>query len=145
MFRKDRNRFGGGLLVNIRIGLITQRINHLEGNYIESIALLVQSKKSSKRTLLLCTYKLSNIIEHLWELEVNSMLLNASQRSENLVILGDLNCDMLRPDKGSKEGRALMHLIIQYNLTNLVREPTRVTATSSTLIDVILTNGPRSF
>ena len=55
MFCKDRNRFGGGLLVNIRIGLITQRINHREGNYIESIALLVQSKKSSKRTLLLCT------------------------------------------------------------------------------------------
>ena len=67
------------------------------------------------------------------------MLLNASQRFENLVILGDLNCDILRPDKGPREGRALMDLMIEYNLTNLIREPTRVTATSSTLIDVILT------
>ena len=73
------------------------------------------------------------------------MLLNASQRFENLVILGDLNCDILRPDKGPREGRALMDLMIEYNLTNLIREPTRVTATSSTLIDVILTNRPRSF
>lgn len=56
MFRKDRNSFGG-LLVYIRRGLITQRINHLEGNYIESIALLMQPEKSLKRVLLLCTYK----------------------------------------------------------------------------------------
>ena len=87
MFRKDRNRFGGGLLVYIRRGLITQRINHLEGNHIEYIALLVQPKKSSKRTLLLCSYKPPNVIKHLWEPEANSMLLNASQRFENLVIL----------------------------------------------------------
>ena len=33
----------------------------------------------------------------------------------------------------------------EYNSTNLIREPTRVTATSSSLIDVILTNRPRSF
>ena len=70
MFRKDRNRFGG-LLVYIRRGLITQRINHLEGNHIESIALLVQPKKSSKRTLVLCTYKPPHVIKHLWEPEVN--------------------------------------------------------------------------
>ena len=47
------------------------------------------------------------------------------------MILGDLNCDILRPDKGPREGRALMDLMIEYNLTNLIREPTRVTATSS--------------
>ena len=35
--------------------------------------------------------------------------------------------------------------MIEYKLTNLIREPTRMTATSSTLIDVILTNRPRSF
>lgn len=30
-------------------------------------------------------------------------------------------------------------------MSNLIRQPTRVTSTSSTLIDVILTNKPRSF
>ena len=33
----------------------------------------------------------------------------------------------------------------EYNSTNFIREPIRVTATSSSLIDVILTNRPRSF
>ena len=37
MFCKDRNRFGGSLIVYIRRGLITRRINHLEGNYIDRI------------------------------------------------------------------------------------------------------------
>ena len=35
------------------------------------------------------------------------------------VILGDLNCDILHPDKGSREERALMDLMIEYNLTQL--------------------------
>ena len=61
------------------------------------------------------------------------------------MILGDLNCDILRSDKGSKEGRALLVLMIEYKLTKLIRKPTKVTATSSTLIDIILTNRPWSF
>ena len=73
------------------------------------------------------------------------MLFNAPQRCDSLAILGDLNCDISHPDKGSREGRTLVDLMNEYNLTNLFREPTRVTATSSALIDVILTNRPRSF
>ena len=73
------------------------------------------------------------------------MLFNAPQRCDSLAILGDLNCDISHPDKGSREGRTLVDLMNEYNMTNLFREPTRVTATSSTLIDVILTNRPRSF
>ena len=67
------------------------------------------------------------------------------QRYCNLVILGDLNCDILHPDKGSRDGRDLLNLMMVYKLTNLIRELTRVTATFTTLITVILTNRPRSF
>ena len=73
------------------------------------------------------------------------MLFNTPQRCDSLAILGDLNCDISHPDKGSREGRTLVDLMNEYNMTNLFREPTRATATSSTLIDVILTNRPRSF
>ena len=73
------------------------------------------------------------------------MLFNAPQRCDSLAILGDLNYDISHPDKGSREGRTLVDLMNEYNMTNLFREPTRATATSSTFIDVILTNRPRSF
>ena len=87
MFCKDRNRFGGSLIVYIRRGLITRRINHLEGNYIESIVLLVQPGRSSKWTLFLYTYELPNVTKNLWEPEFNSMLFNGSQRYDNLAIV----------------------------------------------------------
>ena len=71
-------------------------------------------------------------------------MFNISQRYDNSVILGNLNCDILYPDKGSKEGRVLLDFI-EHKLTNLIKEPTRVTALPGTLFDVTLTNRPRSF
>ena len=129
-------------MVYIRRGLITRRINHLECSYIESTVLLVQPKRSSKWTLFLCTYKPRNVTKHMCEPEFNSMLFNASQHYDNLAILRDLYCDISRPDKGYREGRTLLDSMNEYNL---IREPTRVTEMSSSLIDVILTNRPRSF
>ena len=38
------------------------------------------------------------------------MLFNAPQRCDSLAILGDLNCDISHPDKGSREGRTLVDL-----------------------------------
>lgn len=58
-------------------------------------------------------------------------------------MLGDLNCDLLQPDKHSREGRDLLHFCDIFDLTCLVKEPTRITATSCTLINVILTNNRR--
>ena len=137
MFCKDRNRFGGSLIVYIRRGLITRRINHLESNYIESIVLLVQPGRSSKWTLFLYTYEPPNVTKNLWEPEFNSMLFNGSQRYDNLAIVRIV----IYPIRT----RNLRDLMNEYNSTNLIRESTRVTATSSSLIDVILTNRPRSF
>ena len=107
MFCKDRNRFGGSLIVYIRRGLITRKINHLEGNYIESIVLLVQPGRSSKWTLFLYTYEPPNVTKNLWKLEFNSMLFNGSQRHDNLAIVRDLNCDISHLNKGFREGRTL--------------------------------------
>ena len=59
------------------------------------------------------------------------------------MLIGDLNCDLSRPDKGAKDGKT-MDLMDVYCLTNLIKVPTRVVAESSSLIDVILTNKPRS-
>ena len=60
------------------------------------------------------------------------------------MLIGDLNCDLSRPDKGAKEGKTLMDLMDVSGLTNLIKVSTRVVVESSSLIDVILTNKPRS-
>ena len=60
-----------------------------------------------------------------------------------IIIMGDLNLNKLRP--GEKEGKILCDLEEVYDLECLIKEPTRITENSSTLLDVILTNQPDFF
>ena len=55
-----------------------------------------------------------------------------------LLITGDLNCNLLEP--GCSEAVALLDSCKSVKLTQLINEPTRVTETSSTLLDVIITS-----
>lgn len=58
-----------------------------------------------------------------------------------LFILGDLNTNLLSPER-NKAQRLFEGLTELYQLTQLINEPTRITESSSSLIDVILTNMP---
>ena len=55
-----------------------------------------------------------------------------------LQITGDLNCNLLKP--GCFKAAALLDFCKSVNLLQLINEPTRVTETSSTLLDVIITS-----
>ena len=57
---------------------------------------------------------------------------------KNIIVAADLKCNMLKPR--SLEAVALQDLCDSVNLTQLIKESTRVTETSSTLIDVIMTS-----
>ena len=54
-------------------------------------------------------------------------------------LMGDLNCDMIAT-RYDNDTCKLMNITDVYGLQQLITEPTRVTQTSSTLIDVIYTN-----
>ena len=54
-----------------------------------------------------------------------------------MFVLGDLNAD-LKTCNGNK----LTQLCYEHNLQYLVNEPTRITTTSQTILDQILTNAP---
>ena len=56
-------------------------------------------------------------------------------------LLGDLNCDLGSPDLDSNS-RSLIGITELYGLHQLISEPTRITETSSTMIDHIFTNTP---
>ena len=59
-----------------------------------------------------------------------------------IIILGDLNCDGL--DSSCREYAAINSFIREMNLQQLIKEPTRNTATTESLLDVILVSGPSS-
>ena len=53
--------------------------------------------------------------------------------------MGDLNCDMIATRYDNNTCK-LMSIADIYGLQQLITEPTRITPTSATLIDVIYTN-----
>ena len=55
--------------------------------------------------------------------------------------MGDLSLDKLKTNK--REGRLSTAMEEVHELTCLINQTTRVTMTSQTLLDVILTNSPR--
>lgn len=52
---------------------------------------------------------------------------------EDFVILGDFNIDMKTTDDNK-----ITYLMLQYNLSQFIREPTHVTAHSESIIDLTL-------
>ena len=72
--------------------------------------------------------------------ECEKTLLNSCQR---LLILGDFNSDPTLST--SPQTKFLNSFVKQFNLHELVKSPTRVTATTSSQLDLILTNSPSYF
>ena len=63
--------------------------------------------------------------------------------SKELIVIGDINCNMIKSPKDSST-KKLIFLSALYNLEQLIKEPTRVTSTSSSLIDLVFTNQPNN-
>ena len=71
----------------------------------------------------------------------------ASLQKGTVAVIGDLNLDRLRPNRS--EGKLLIDLESEQELECLIKEPTRIerrgATTTSTLIDVLLSNRPEMF
>ena len=59
-------------------------------------------------------------------------------------ILGDINCDMMAVTPAN-ETRHLIELCELFQYTQLIKEPTRVTSSTKSLIDLFLSNEPVKF
>ena len=55
------------------------------------------------------------------------------------ILMGDTNCDFIRPNKGTKH---LKHLFDAFRLTQTLDEPTRTTQDTKTLMEHVTTNRP---
>ena len=59
----------------------------------------------------------------------------------DVVILGNLNADMMASSKFPKRDKQeLLNFSRAYNFTQLIKEPTRITDTSRTMIDLVFAN-----
>ncbi|MCW4260568.1 MAG: endonuclease/exonuclease/phosphatase family protein [Candidatus Thiodiazotropha endolucinida] len=135
--RKDRHdthdKCGGGLLLYSRQSINVKRRPDIEISNIETIwAEVIQP---SSKSFLICTvYRPPNALSSwidLFETEISV----AQSTGLEFLIMGDLNIDM-KLCSNSK----WLHLVELFDLSQLINNPTRVTDTSSTIIDHVYTS-----
>ena len=139
--RKDRSRNGGGVCIYLR-GSINYKIrDDLVPSELEAVCVEI-IKPHSKPFFVTTVYRplsaLSEFFDHF-----EKLIKGIDNENKEMYILGDLNCDLLRPDKDynipTKKIKSLYEL---YQLSQLIDEATRVTMTTTSLIDHMVTNTP---
>ena len=139
LYRKDRvGRIGGGVAFYVKDGIEAIPEVKLNDSDIEALWLrLVYPFRPP--ILICCMYRPPNSSTQYYDkmLEVIDASINIT---EDIIILGDLNFNYVIDENLSKN--PIHYIENLYNLHQLVTSPTRVTPTSSTTLDLILTSIP---
>ena len=128
LYRKDRtSQEGGGVGIYYHNTLQVHRRPDLE-NELELIWLEIVDQ--GYRTLLGCGYRPPEKPVIFWT------ALNGQQ--DSTVLMGDFNVDYRNPS--APNARHLHNILTSFNLQNFVTSSTRITSTSSSMIDLLLSN-----
>ena len=68
-----------------------------------------------------------------------NFLQNIDEEDKNFVITGDFNCNFLSTENNNQHTNKLIELINEYQLQQLITNPTRITPRTKTLLDIIIT------
>ena len=80
-------------------------------------------------------YSPNHTVEYFNKFE--SLIANIDVEKRESILIGDTTCDFLKPTNYTAH---LKRLIKTYSLTQLIKEPTRTTHTTQTIIDHVVTN-----
>ncbi len=141
MIPRDRNRFGGGVVVCIREIHSFYEQKDLNLDDLEMICIEI-CKPRSRPFLITAWYRPPNSEIKLFDF-FEIFLGKCDAECKELLVIGDINCNMIKSSKDSSNNK-LIFLSTLYNLEQLIKEPTRVTSTSSSVIDLMFTNQPNN-
>lgn len=131
--RRDRDGAGGGVAIYVRENIAYKRLYEFEHPGIEAIWICVHTVQGK---ILVCScYRPPNNGEF-WQI-FDTILddIKLSDEYRYLYVLGDLNADL-----GTNNGKKMLQICNEQNLQYLISEPTRITPTTQTILDQILTN-----
>ena len=135
IIRKDRDKFGGGVVMYIRESLNYKLRDDLDFD-IESIS--AEIKVGNFRSFLVTSlYRPpKKPVEYFDRIEA---LISATEADmKEAIIIGDTNCDFLCDN--SNDTRNLKRILGIHGFTQVIKDPTRTTLDSKTIIDHIITN-----
>lgn len=131
--RNDRNTSGGGVACYINSNLIYNRRKDLEQEDLEILWFEVRLKHS-QLYLIAIVYRPPNSSTDFFS-KAELQLEKALHFNSNIIVLGDFNCNMLTINPLSSK---LKNMCTYLQLKQIISEPTRITNTSRTCIDLIL-------
>ena len=138
LYRQDLTSSSGELIVYVRDDLPHRRIAHVEINRdgFETLCLEITIGKS--KTVITCIYKHPKVTNELF-IKYFPRLSDMLWRShDDFVYLGDMNCCPIKY-------HAIENICEQYDLTNLIKEPTCHKGPTTSLLDVILVSNSRRY
>ena len=141
IYRLDRtNKPGGGVCTFVKQNLKVECLQHLSSIASSGLhQLWLKIQAGNYRSFLICTvYRPPSSTLDCFDNELCNALTSAMPMNKPIYILGDLNCNLL--NSSDPASQALVNFCTSFNLSQMITQPTRVTESSATLIDVILTS-----
>jgi len=135
--RKDRDSRGGGVCIYLRHSLTYTRKACYEIDGLEMIAIELNCA-NSKPFLLTTWYRPPKSPNEYFD-KFEMFIQQIDSVYKEIYILGDINVNLLSKPLDTN-GTRLCNILNNYQLTQMIDQPTRVTATSRTLIDLFITS-----
>ena len=108
----------------------------------ESEAIWIQAKLYKTDFLIGCIYRAPNESLEVFNY-MDDVLRYATRNNLEVIILGDLNCDCL--NTSLQQTTRLQGFLMANELEQLIKDPSRVTRSTTSLIDVLITPTPNLF
>ena len=143
LIRRDRTKCkGGGVALYYAEHLTAVHRKDLLAKDIEAI--WIQVKLPVLTTLFSVVYRSELETPNFFE-NFHGVLEKAWLKTDSIFVLGDLNCCMLEAQNNpgstliTSKTKNLLRLFEDFNMQNVIDEPTRITYTTKSLIDLIVT------
>ena len=142
LHKKDRNRFGGGLLLYMRSDIPHRRRYDLELNSQVShgveIMIIETRLYKMEKWFVVIIYKPLSVTIKSFENVLTEIFQSLEKESPQWFIMGDTNLDM-------NYEKTFSDLCVLFNLSNLVDGPTCFKGDTPSSIDVLLSTEPKRF
>ena len=133
VIRCDAGR-GSGVCIyireNLNFSLISPGLDKIEG--VEDVWIQVQHKKFPS-FIVGCVYRHPKALVSSFQY-LADVFKNICLKNKPMFVLGDINDDLF------VKGNNLSKIVKSLNLKQIITKPTRITRTSSTLLDIVITN-----
>ena len=139
IIRRDRNRNGGGVCFYVRSTINYSLRLDLSVNQLENLCIEIR-KPRSKPFEVATWYRPPDSPTEIF-VHFESLVGRLDSQNVDLYLMGDLNC-ILASSTFDTNTNLLTSIANVYSLHQLIGEPTHITSSSSTLIDLIFTNCP---